>query len=87
MGTSKNHLRSRVDGISRLSERLPLNQTILSKQAAIPSKNAAPFPKANTTGTKATGGGGPAYTMADYAFTPDATSGLQAAIQSGAGPH
>jgi pectate lyase len=41
----------------------------------------------NTTGTKATGGGGPAYTMATYAFTPDATSGLQAAIQSGAGPH
>ena len=41
----------------------------------------------NTSGTKATGGGGPAYTTAGYTFTADPTSGLQAAIQVGAGPH
>jgi pectate lyase len=41
----------------------------------------------NTSGTKATGGGGTAFTTPPYAYTPDATAGLQAAIQSGAGPH
>jgi pectate lyase len=41
----------------------------------------------NTTGSMSTGGGGPAYTTAGYTFTADPTSGLQAAIQSGAGPH
>ncbi|HEY4158175.1 MAG TPA: hypothetical protein VGM29_08760 [Polyangiaceae bacterium] len=41
----------------------------------------------STSGTKSTGGGGPAFTSAPYTYAPDATSGLQAAIQSGAGPH
>jgi pectate lyase len=41
----------------------------------------------NTSGTKDTGGGGPAYTSAGYPYTPDATSTLEAAIRSGAGPH
>jgi pectate lyase len=40
----------------------------------------------NTTGTQATGGGGTPFTKPPYAYTPDATSALQAAIQSGAGP-
>jgi len=40
----------------------------------------------NTTGTRATGGGGTAFTTPPYAYTLDATSGLQAAVQSGAGP-
>ena len=41
----------------------------------------------NTTGTKDTGGDGPAYTSAGYTFTADPTSGLEAAIRAGAGPH
>jgi len=41
----------------------------------------------NTSGTKATGGGGPAYTSAGYSYTADPTSTLEAAIRSGAGPH
>jgi pectate lyase len=40
----------------------------------------------NTSGTQATGGGGTPFTTPPYAYTPDATSGLQAAIQAGAGP-
>jgi pectate lyase len=40
-----------------------------------------------TSGTAAVGGGGPAYNTAGYTFTADPTTGLQAAIQSGAGPH
>ncbi len=40
-----------------------------------------------TSGTEATGGGGTPFTTPPYSFTPDSTSGLQAAIQSGAGPH
>jgi pectate lyase len=40
-----------------------------------------------TSGTEATGGGGPPFTTPPYPYTPDATAGLQAAIQSGAGPH
>ena len=39
-----------------------------------------------TTGTQATGGGGTPFTKPPYDYTPDATSSLQAAIQSGAGP-
>ena len=39
-----------------------------------------------TSGTQSTGGGGTAFTAPPYAYTPDATAGLQAAIQSGAGP-
>jgi pectate lyase len=38
------------------------------------------------SGTEATGGGGTPFTTPPYAFTADATAGLQAAIQSGAGP-
>jgi pectate lyase len=41
----------------------------------------------NTSGSKDTGGGGPAYTSAGYAYSPDPTSTLEAAIRSGAGPH
>lgn len=41
----------------------------------------------NTSGTKATGGGGTAFTTPPYSYTPDPTTGLQAAVQSGAGPH
>ena len=41
----------------------------------------------NISGTKATGGGGTAFTSPPYAYTPDPTGTLQAAIQSGAGPH
>jgi pectate lyase len=39
-----------------------------------------------TSGTQATGGGGTAFTTPPYSYTADATAGLQAAIQSGAGP-
>jgi pectate lyase len=39
-----------------------------------------------TSGTQSTGGGGTPFTTPPYAYTPDATAGLQAAIQSGAGP-
>lgn len=39
-----------------------------------------------TSGTQATGGGGTPFTTPPYAYTPDATAGLQAAIQNGAGP-
>jgi pectate lyase len=40
----------------------------------------------NTSGEQATGGGGPAFTMPTYSYTPDATSGLADAIRKGAGP-
>ena len=40
-----------------------------------------------TSGATATGGGGTAFTNPPYAYTPDTTGGLQAAIQAGAGPH
>ena len=40
----------------------------------------------NTSGTPATGGGGTPFTTPPYAYTPDATSGLEAAIRAGAGP-
>jgi pectate lyase len=40
----------------------------------------------NTSGEQATGGGGTAFTMPMYSYTPDSTSGLAAAIRSGAGP-
>ena len=40
-----------------------------------------------TSGTQATGGGGTAFTTPPYTYTLDSTAGLQAAIQSGAGPH
>jgi pectate lyase len=39
-----------------------------------------------TSGSQDTGGGGTAFTMPPYAYTPDATTGLQTAIESGAGP-
>jgi pectate lyase len=39
-----------------------------------------------TSGTQSTGGGGTPFTTPPYSYTPDATAGLQAAIQSGAGP-
>ena len=39
-----------------------------------------------TTGTQATNGGGTPFTTPPYAYTPDATTNLQAAIQNGAGP-
>jgi pectate lyase len=39
-----------------------------------------------TTGTQATGGGGTPFTTPPYSYTPDATTNLQTAIQSGAGP-
>jgi pectate lyase len=39
------------------------------------------------SGTQATGGGGTPFTTPPYAYTPDSTTGLQAAIQAGAGPH
>jgi pectate lyase len=38
------------------------------------------------SGTQATGGGGTPFTTPPYTYTADATAGLQAAIQSGAGP-
>jgi pectate lyase len=40
----------------------------------------------NTSGTRATGGGGTAFTTPPYAYTLDAVGGLQAAVQAGAGP-
>jgi pectate lyase len=40
----------------------------------------------NCSGTQATGGGGTPFTTPPYSYTADATAGLQAAIQSGAGP-
>lgn len=40
----------------------------------------------NTTGTKATGGGGTPFTMPMYMYAMDDPASLQAAIQSGAGP-
>jgi pectate lyase len=40
-----------------------------------------------TSGSQATGGGGTAFTTPPYAYTPDPTADLQAAIQAGAGPH
>lgn len=39
-----------------------------------------------TSGTQSVGGGGTAFTAPSYVYTADVTSGLQAAIQSGAGP-
>jgi len=41
----------------------------------------------NTSGTTATGGGGTPFTTPPYSYTPDATSGLEAAVRAGAGPH
>jgi pectate lyase len=41
----------------------------------------------NTSGSQSTGGGGTPFTNPPYDYTPDATANLQAAIQSGAGPH
>lgn len=40
-----------------------------------------------TTGSKLTGGSGTAFTTPPYAYTADAASSVQAAVQSGAGPH
>jgi pectate lyase len=40
----------------------------------------------STSGTKATGGGGTPFGAPPYAYTADAVSNLQAAIQAGAGP-
>jgi pectate lyase len=42
----------------------------------------------NSSGSMVTGGGGPAFTStaAYYTVTPEATSGLEAAIKAGAGP-
>jgi len=40
-----------------------------------------------TTGTQATGGGGTPFTMPTYMYTLDAGSGVQSAVQAGAGPH
>jgi pectate lyase len=39
-----------------------------------------------TSGTQSTGGGGTPFTTPPYAYTPEPTAGLQASIQSGAGP-
>jgi pectate lyase len=39
-----------------------------------------------TSGSQSTGGGGTPFTSPPYTFAADATAGLQAAIQSGAGP-
>ena len=41
----------------------------------------------SVSGTQATGGGGTPFTTPPYTYTADATAGLQAAIQAGAGPH
>jgi len=38
------------------------------------------------SGTPATGGGGTPFTTPTYAYMPDANSGVQAAVQAGAGP-
>jgi pectate lyase len=40
----------------------------------------------NTSGSQSTGGGGTPFTSPPYSYTADSTSGLQSAIQSGAGP-
>ncbi len=40
-----------------------------------------------TSGTQATGGGGTPFTTPTYAYTLDAGSGVQSAVQAGAGPH
>jgi pectate lyase len=40
----------------------------------------------NCSGTQATGGGGTPFTTPPYSYTADATTNLQSAIQSGAGP-
>jgi pectate lyase len=40
----------------------------------------------NTTGTQATGGGGTPFTIPPYAYAADATTNLEAAIRSDAGP-
>ena len=40
-----------------------------------------------TSGTESTGGGGTPFTNPPYAYTMDAASGVQSAVQSGAGPH
>jgi len=50
----------------------------------ITSKNNA---YTSCSGSQSTGGSGTPFTTPPYAYTADATSGLQAAIQSGAGPH
>jgi pectate lyase len=39
-----------------------------------------------TSGTESTAGGGTPFTMPTYSYTLDPTSGLQAAVQAGAGP-
>jgi len=40
----------------------------------------------NTTGAQAVGGGGTAFISPPYAYTPDETVGVRAAVQGGAGP-
>jgi pectate lyase len=40
----------------------------------------------NTSGSRATGGGGTAFTMAPYTYTLDDASTVQAAVMAGAGP-
>jgi pectate lyase len=41
----------------------------------------------DTSGSRDTGGGGPALTSVPYPYTPDDTSTLEQAIRDGAGPH
>ena len=59
------------------------NSTSDEKTASITAKGNL---YTGTSGSQDTGGGGTAFTTPPYAYTPDATTGLQAAIQSGAGP-
>jgi pectate lyase len=59
------------------------NSTADQTTAYITSKNNV---YTGTSGTQATGGGGTPFETPPYTYTADATSGLQAAIQSGAGP-
>ena len=40
-----------------------------------------------TSGSQSTGGGGTPFTSPPYTYTMDAASGVQSAVQSGAGPH
>jgi pectate lyase len=40
-----------------------------------------------TSGTESTGGGGTPFTSPPYTYTADAASGVQSAVQAGAGPH
>ena len=40
-----------------------------------------------TSGSESTGGGGTPFTSPPYTYTMDAASGVQSAVQSGAGPH